>query len=167
VKQTKNHSVRVTRPQGQPRTYHIVDVENLCGTGRPTSHEVRRAMSSYARAVAMKEFDQGRAAMSYSQERAHLFDLPRQLRWVVAGTGHDAADDALLGDCDPELLARSFDRVVIATGDHRFAGLAAELRTRGVHITVAGVPGHVAQILAAQADEVVDVVWAGHAELVA
>jgi hypothetical protein len=96
--------------------------------------------------------------MSYGQEVLHLHDVPSQLRWVRAHHGKDAADDALLFDCDPALLAKSFSRVVIATGDHRFAGLAAELRTRGLHVTVAGVRGHIAGILSAQADDVVEVV---------
>ena len=138
------------------RTYHIVDIENLCQSGAPSSQEVHWALADYAKAVSMGETDQGRAAMSYSQEKNHLYELPHQLRWVVSRSGPDAADNALLQDCDPGLLSRCFKRVVIATGDHRFAGLAAELRTRGVEVVVAGITGSISGMLAAQAERVIE-----------
>jgi len=137
------------------RTYHLVDVENLCGSGHPELEELRATLSSYASSVGLSATDQGRASMSYYETRRFLFELPSQLRWVVAGTGHDAADDALLFDCDPEHLASRFNRIVLATGDHRFAGLAAELRSRGMHVTVAVGKGALAPMLAAQADEII------------
>ena len=135
------------------RRFHLVDIENLVGTGTPSADSVSDILSRYVQ-YAMGPSDQGRAAMSRRAQSRFLHLLPSQLRWVIAGTGPDAADDALLYDCDPQLLVHNYDEVVFATGDHRFAALASWLRDQGVHVTVTCRRGSLAKHLAAQADTI-------------
>jgi hypothetical protein len=49
------------------------------------------------------------------------------IRW---GRGPDGADKVLLAEADPTDVARRFDRLVIASGDHIFGALANEVRAR-------------------------------------
>lgn len=136
------------------RTYHLVDIENLCANGLPSQSQVRDALEAYAAAAEMAPHDHGRAAMNNTALANNIHLLPSQLRWIIAGSGPDAADDALLSDCSPEHIAAHYNHVCIGTGDHRFAGLAAELRSRGVRVTVVSRPTGLARMLAAQADDV-------------
>ncbi len=50
--------------------------------------------------------------------------------------GHDGADLALLGWGSPELIARRFDRLVVASGDGIFAGIVHTLRDFGLRVEV-------------------------------
>ena len=50
--------------------------------------------------------------------------------------GHDGADLALLGWGSPELIARRFDRLVVASGDGIFAGIVHALREFGLRVEV-------------------------------
>lgn len=72
-----------------------------------------------------------------------------------APRGPDGADRALLSALTPAFLADRYHRVVIASGDHAFAGLAAELGGRGIPVWVVGRSGSVAAELRLAAARVV------------
>src|SRR4051794_41270042 len=55
---------------------------------------------------------------------------------VKVAHGENGADNALLRECDPDHVAARYSRVVVASGDHAFAGLTATLRARGVVVSV-------------------------------
>jgi hypothetical protein len=54
----------------------------------------------------------------------------------LARSGPDGADLALLDVISCERVAERFTHVLIASGDHIFAGEAAVLIARGCHVTV-------------------------------
>ncbi len=69
-----------------------------------------------------------------------LFDVaahyPTRCYSYRVGHGIDGADRKLLEDADPDRIAERHHRVVIASGDHCFAPLAAALVDRGVETVV-------------------------------
>lgn len=157
----RGHAGRSARRHRRPvagRSYHIVDLENLCGAGLPAAPAAPAATAALERYVAagMGACDFGVVAVNRSTLRRLAFVLPRALRWVAAGTGPDAADTALLGAVDARLLARRFERVVIGSGDGAFADLAATLKAAGVDVVVVTWPGQLSAKLATAASRVVE-----------
>lgn len=155
----RGHAGRSTRRHRRPvpgRSYHIVDLENLCGAGLPTAPAATAALERYVAAAGMGGDDFGVVAVNRSTLRRLAFVLPRALRWVAAGTGPDAADTALLGAVDARLLARRFEHVVIGSGDGAFAPLAATLKAAGVDVVVVTWPGQLSAKLATAASRVVE-----------
>jgi len=136
------------------RTVHLVDVENLCGTGLPDTATAVDRMSLYADASGLKDGDFGFAAANKHVERRLSHDLPKGLRWILAGTGPDAADRALLECADLELYARRYDRVVIGSGDGAFAGMASALVDAGLEVEVVAAEGSVSSRLSNAASTV-------------
>lgn len=125
------------------RSFHIVDVENLCGSGQPRPATVRAMFERYGQAAGMQAEDHGVASVNRSVLPCVLYELVHQLRWIPAGTGCDAADRALLEAVDEALLARRYRRVVIGSGDHAFAPLAERLVSSGIQVTVVARKGAV------------------------
>jgi hypothetical protein len=93
--------------------------------------------ADYIRAAGVGPGDHGIAAVHRDGLSRLIFDLPTWWRWVMAPNGKDAADEALLGAVDEELVARRYDRIVIGSADHSFAGLAQRMALCGVHVVVA------------------------------
>jgi hypothetical protein len=52
------------------------------------------------------------------------------------GKGLDGADRALLSVLDPAFIASHYHRLVVASGDHAFAPMVADLRARRVAVVV-------------------------------
>jgi hypothetical protein len=55
---------------------------------------------------------------------------------LVVGRGIDGADRALLAAVEPAFAASHYDRVLVASGDHAFAPLVAQLLERRVLVEV-------------------------------
>jgi hypothetical protein len=53
---------------------------------------------------------------------------------IKVGHGRDGADDALLHTCDPLRIVERYGRVVVGSGDHKFADLVLDLRDHGTLI---------------------------------
>jgi uncharacterized LabA/DUF88 family protein len=116
---------------GAERVLHLLDVENLCATGRPTRVEAVEAVNCYVAASGFIPGHFGFASASQYLLAELAYDLPLGLRWVPGGLGSDAADRALVSAVDAGFLARRIDRLVIGSGDHAFCDLAAGFATSG------------------------------------
>lgn len=120
------------------RTLHLVDVENLAAGSCATAQEVCAALDGYRATITVEEQDHVVIASGQALAFAAKDAWP-QARLVV-GHGVDGADRALLAATDPAFVARRFDRVVVASGDHAFCGLVSALRARHVAVVVASRP---------------------------
>jgi hypothetical protein len=134
------------------RTLHLIDVENVAGMARPTETQVGAALARYRAAVRVGPSDQIVIAANLTTAAWAKWAWPGAL--VRAASGPDGADLALLGDADPDHVARRFQRVVIASGDHVFTERARELRARGLHVEVLARPGALSHNLRGSADVV-------------
>ena len=128
----------------EERAFHALDLENLVGAfgrsrlGRKAALEtaVRSAIANYVRVAGVAERDHGVAVGSRRFVAVAAFELPRQIAWRVSASVRDGADRVLLDLCDPVFLAHHYERVVIGSGDHIFAPLAAKLAELGVAVDV-------------------------------
>lgn len=77
---------------------------------------------------------------------------------LVLGSGPDGADRALVRAVDAGHIARRYGRLVVASGDHAFAGLTREVRRRGLRVTVVGRAGAISWELVPAADQVLTLV---------
>jgi hypothetical protein len=128
----------VTRIAEAPgRTFHVLDIENCCGEPNPDRTRMVAMFGDYIQVAGVRPGDQGIAAVHRDGLPRLIFDLPSWLRWVMAPNGKDSADNALLGAVDEELVARRYDRIVIGSADHAFAGLARRMVLSGMHVVVA------------------------------
>ena len=128
VNRSREHAPLMT-PKAQRRypgrTLHLVDVENLSGTGRPDPAWVGQIWSWYQQWVGLGSLDQVVVACN------HLALVDTALGWPGARyrvrSGPDGADLELLDVlCEENVLDR-FSRFVIASGDGVFAAAAASL----------------------------------------
>jgi hypothetical protein len=120
------------RPAG--RTLHLLDVENLAGGTWSGPEAVAPALDAYRRSVGVAEADH--VVIGSGPTLAVAAKLAWPGSQVVVGRGVDGADRALLRTVDPAFVAARFDRVVIGSGDHAFAGVVSALRARGVAVCV-------------------------------
>jgi hypothetical protein len=131
----------------------VLDVENLV-VGRPR----RLALDQMLRAV--RAVTDGRVAVSMvgfcvlGIQRAVAFDLGNAGIRVFghADPSPDAADQLILGYLESNLPS-SIDTVAIGSGDHCFAGVARDLRRRGLRVEVVARPGGLAASLYRSCDQ--------------
>lgn len=114
------------------RTAFFLDMDNLTGTGQPTSDQVQAVLNEFERICKPCHLDQvycaGTATTAY-----HCADYRPNYR-VTAGRGKDGADKRLLELGDPDHVSRRFQKVVIGSGDGIFADVAHEYKTRGMTV---------------------------------
>ena len=116
------------------RTLHLLDLENLCGDPGAGPETIAGVIAAYQRQVRIAARDHVVIATNRRQAFAAKAYLPGAC--VRIGRGVDGADYELLAECDPHDAARRFSRVIIGSGDHIFATLAAELTRRMVVVGV-------------------------------
>jgi hypothetical protein len=115
------------------RTLHLVDVENLLGDPHSSEAAVRMVLARYRR-MHLRSGDQVVIAANPQMGVKAKMAWPEALvRWAV---GPDGADNALLAEAQPDDIARRFDRLVVASGDHIFAQLVKDVKARGVAVLV-------------------------------
>lgn len=125
-----------TRPAknvGAARTLHLIDIENLCGSGVLTDEMVETMWRRYAAAVPIGPTDCVVVAVGRRNGLA-LFGLPAGVRRLIGVGGADSADHALLEAAQPTWTSSRFGRVTIASADHIFAARARELAAAGVDV---------------------------------
>jgi len=116
------------------RTIHLVDVENLCGSGAPASTYIRRVRDVYDIAAATSSDDLvviGGSLISTLE----AYDAWGSARYVMR-EGKNGADLALLDVVMSEGVAERFDRVVLGSGDGIFAESVSALGAAGCRVTV-------------------------------
>ena len=138
-------------PEG--RKLHLVDIENLCGGSHVAGGTVEDKLDEYDEVAAVLGVDHMIVACGPQ------LVLPtkgcRSGAQVLVGRGIDGADMALLSAASVADLARRFDEVVIASGDHIFRALAVGLRLSGVAVTVVSRASALSADLAAVAGRIV------------
>ena len=122
------------RPRYPDRALHLIDIENLAGTGRPDQHQVRALYLTYRLRVGLGAMDQVVIASSELTMRNGGYCWPGA-RCLVR-PGPDGADLELLAVIEHERVAERFRRVAIASGDGIFTAAAAGLATAGCQVTV-------------------------------
>lgn len=135
------------------RTLHLIDLENLVGSGHLSCEQVRDAHALYRNLVGVSPGDLVVLATSHHNAKAGWFGWAGNPRRLVR-SGRDGADLALLEVIEREAPADRFERVVICSGDGIFADAAAGLAGAGVTVTVASRDGHLARRLSLAASEV-------------
>lgn len=123
------------RPRKAPQpagSLHLIDLENHTSGSRATVDEVAAAVSRYRRAITVTPVDHVVIATGPTLAPVAVFAWPGS-RFLL-GRGLDGADDALIGWADDrDRIAHRYHDIYIASGDHRFADLAADLTGRGAH----------------------------------
>jgi len=112
---------------------HLLDVENMLG-GFVTPGLVAELWGSYRELAPVLRGDHVIAGFCPATAPAGLFDLPSAVRKLVGGHGADSADRVLIDSVDVRHVARRYERVIIGSGDARFAPLAWTLRSLGVRV---------------------------------
>lgn len=129
-----------------PRTFHLIDLENLCPRGHVTPRAVRRIWDLYEDRVGVYNDDGVVVAVDGSRAFAASESLPPGIR-LLTGRGRDGADRALLRVADIGWAKRCYERVVVASGDHVFAPSVLEWQAAGVNVELVAGCGTVARVL--------------------
>lgn len=142
-----------TRWRFPDRVLHVVDIENLAGTGNPSLETVSQVQDWYLTRLGFGADDQVVMASS------HRGFLNAALAWPHARyrirSGRDGADLELLDVLEHENVAARFSHVIIGSGDGGFSGVAKSLVANGVWVTVVSRPGSLSPGLARVARDVV------------
>jgi hypothetical protein len=142
-----------SRQRFPERGLHLIDIENLAGTGKPSFDQILAVQCIYAGCLTFGALDQVVVASS------HLTLLSAALGWPHARyrirSGPDGADLELLDILEYEKVAARFTRVIIGSGDGVFARAAASLAAAGVQVIVVSRRDSLSARLAVAAGEVV------------
>lgn len=114
------------------RTLTLVDVENLTCDPRPRAAAVADVRAALARLGVGGAGAHVVVACNHGALVAVAEGWPDARHLVRSGP--DGADEALLDVARHEDVANRYGRVVLATGDGSFAGVAAALAAAGVHV---------------------------------
>lgn len=145
------HRSRALPREFRDRALHLVDIENLTGTGLPDPRAVQRARLALNGAVPVGAGDHVVVGSSHAAALA-IFEGWGVARFVWR-SGHDGADLALLGVLEEDVTTR-FDHVVIASGDGIFAEAAARLGAGGCDVTVVAREGGISRRLSTAVQDV-------------
>jgi hypothetical protein len=135
------------------RTLHLVDIENLAGTGLPAESEVARICQAYASRVGVGDMDQVIIGCNHNALPSAGFGWPGA-RYLVR-SGPDGADTELLSVISGEKVAERFTHVVIGSGDGAFTWAAAALGSAGRKVTVVSRRAALARTLRLAAQNVI------------
>ncbi|MDA8397290.1 MAG: hypothetical protein M0Z29_05505 [Actinomycetota bacterium] len=123
------------------RTCHVVDIENLVGQPESGERYSRSAFLTRARELSSayrSKWVDGSDLVYVGCDASLMLEM--LMDWgrysVRFGRGADGADRALIKVVDIDAVARSCDVLQIASGDHAFADLASEARSRGLFVRV-------------------------------
>lgn len=127
------------------RTAHLLDVENLVGTGRFGASELRSCQSAYTALGLLRRGDHVIVACN-PFSAIHVRDMWPGTR-LLTGHGRDGADRALLAAIEHERFEDRYDRIVVGSGDGIFTDAVAAFRQIGRDVVVVGRQGAIAQRL--------------------
>lgn len=116
------------------RKVHLIDIENLCGSGRPSRTQVAVARVRYEESVKVNEGDLVIVASAFGNLMSVALGWPG-VRYL-GRNGKDGADICLASVIVEERVSERFDSVVMASGDGGLAPFVAHLAGRGLDTTV-------------------------------
>lgn len=135
------------------RQLHLVDIENLVGTARPSRHQASACRTRYAELSPLGLEDQLVLACNHGAALDVGCEWPGAR--LLLGSGPDGADLALLGVLNDERIERRFTRLVIASGDSIFAEAVCKLSGLGLEVTVVSRPEALSKRLRLAASRVI------------
>jgi hypothetical protein len=113
---------------------HLVDVENLAGTGHLTKEIVRRTRKSYENACAINYGDLVVIAAGPQNRQAVIQGWGNAVyKWQK---GKDGADQAILGLFTSIKELERYQRIFLATGDGGLVSIAEIANASGLEVTV-------------------------------
>jgi hypothetical protein len=116
------------------RSLHLIDLENLCGSGLPTDEVIATVWKTYRYGVPTSPDDQYIVGTSHLCAQRAWFILPAQGVQRRVRSGTDGAELAILADLDLTHAIDRFDRLVIGSGDGMFTPTARAARGQGLHV---------------------------------
>lgn len=127
-------------PSPPPRSLVVIDVENMIinGPDQANDFDFQDAIARVAGVADIQRTDHVFIGVGSNRPEA-VFSC--RTAWPTAAirclSGADGADRALSQlIVDEAMVQRSYDRVVVASGDHHFAEPVGELHRLGVHTVV-------------------------------
>jgi hypothetical protein len=138
------------------RRLHLVDADNLAGSGYPTLDEVRAVHDAYRAVIAPGPLDHTIIACSHMAGMSVGLEWPgAQLLWR---SGPDGADLALLDAVDRiGDVSQRFAGVVLGSGDGIFAPVIRAIRRAGIPATVASGRGAMSRELERAASQTLQI----------
>lgn len=115
------------------RSLHIVDPENLVGSGRPSTEDLAYVMAMYGLVSGRRESDQVWFGASSVETLMKLRQVGGSAG-LVWQPGPDGAELALDARLDWDHMAKRFSRVVFGSGDHYFAPIMSYLAGQGLEV---------------------------------
>ena len=139
------------------RTLHVIDIENLAGTGFCMSESlITHVLDRYKRQAQWKEGDLTSIAVNSGLLRDVAFATCDWTQKSLHGaTGKDGADLVLLEHANQSKLLAGVDRVVIGSGDGIFSQIIETARSVGTLSWVIATPSATAHQLRLMADQYV------------
>lgn len=149
---------REPRRENRSRRYVLIDLENLTQGGKANPEEVVGLWRAMGEQLALDLDDHvviGTSRGIAGKYRGTIHGP--NVKWVVGADAPDGADHALLAAIDLHRVARHYEELLIASGDHAFAGLARQAHAKGLKVEVITTdrPGRrraLSRALAVQAD---------------
>ena len=133
------------------RSLHLIDLENLCGSGLPPTSLIETVWRTYRYGVPTSPEDHYIVGTSHLFAARAWFVLPEQGIQRRIRSGKDGGELAILADLDLDHAASRFDRLVIASGDGMFTETAKAAREHGLHVHQVSGLGSCSRALAATA----------------
>lgn len=118
------------------RVLHLVDLENLLGGSERDPGEVLTAWEAYEQSSDMAAGDHVIVGTGPRLASVAWFVLPAERVRLVLGRGVDGGERAILEVIDEATVVRSYDRLVIGSGDHAFIEVALSAHRSGVEVWV-------------------------------
>ncbi len=133
------------------RSLHLIDLENLCGSGLPPTSHIEQVWRTYRYGVPTSSEDHYIVGTSHVFAARAWFVLPAQGIQRRARSGEDGGELAILTHLDLYHAVSRFDRLVIASGDGMFTETAKAAREHGLHVHQVSGLGSCSRSLAATA----------------
>ena len=139
--------------QGQKRSIHLVDFENLCNESLMTQDTAELVRASYLEQVGVEAMDQVVIATSRINALTAFMAWPGNRH--LMRDGKDGADIEIAEVILTEHLAERFDTVYVASGDSGLAPFVSALSAQGVKTVVVSLPGSLGREAAMAASTVI------------
>lgn len=116
------------------RSLHLIDLENLCGSGLPTDDVIATVWNTYRYGVPAAPDDHYIVGVSHLCAQRAWFILPSQGVQRRVRSGKDGGELAILVDLDLGHAVGRYGRLVIGSGDGVFTPTARAAREQGLHV---------------------------------
>jgi hypothetical protein len=136
------------------RSHVVVDLENLCGGSEAVDKRASAVRQALSPVIEGPNTQIVVAVGINAWRKAPMLSFLWPNARFLVGRGVDGADLRLVEDLIDEPQAVRSSRVVIASGDGRFAEPARALRDSGVHVVAVSYPKSLSRRLRASVNEV-------------